>query len=119
MSSQLVRRSVREKFIDLNGRGYLSDLLGCSVNDLEAWIQSESVLPHLQLWYKLCIRGVDRYNEILDKINRGDFAAPHNPLEEELLLTCLGEGVGERGRFGDIKAPTSDLGTHGMADYRK
>lgn len=99
MNHWQVRRSHRVKTIDLNGRGYLSHQLGLTVGDLDIWLQSPHVQPHLQLWYKLCISGIKRYNYFLSLVNSGEFKNPERTFEEDMLFMCLGEGQTGSERF--------------------
>lgn len=93
-----VRRSDRLKTTELNGRGYLSDQMGCTVFKFEEWMKSSSVLPHLLQWDKLCIKGVSRYNDVVDKINSGEFYDVEE-FEDDLILACLSENHEHSARF--------------------
>ena len=86
------RRSPRKSSLDLNGRGYLANLFGFPVSELEAWLQSEHVRPQLQEWYRLAVEDPDHYNYVLDLINQGVFEQTGNEFEEEILLTAFSEG---------------------------
>lgn len=86
-----IRRSYRRKVIDLNGRGYLSDQLGLSIEQLEAWTQSSGVKAALATWHRRCIEDAPTYNSILNMINAGVFETRNNKFEEELLLASIGE----------------------------
>jgi hypothetical protein len=90
-TSPSVRRSPRQIHYDSNGRDYLADKLGCSRMELEEWIQSPTVRPHLRQWYILCVSGPKRFNDAIEWINSGADGYFYNPedLEEELLFLCL------------------------------
>lgn len=111
-----------------NGRDYLAAELQLSRQDLEFWLASPSVHPHLLLWYNLCIVGSRRFNEAIDWINTGSNGYFYNKsdLEEDLLLMCLGEGnhggpEGNQTDHSDGKARTSGWATQeiwGRAAWR-
>lgn len=90
------RRSARLTVYDSNGRDALAGYLGMSRPQLEAFLTSSTVRPHLQFWYRLCVEGERRFNDAIDWINTGKSGYFYNPadLEEDLLLECLGEGMG-------------------------
>ncbi|KAK5164549.1 uncharacterized protein LTR77_009755 [Saxophila tyrrhenica] len=94
MASNTVRRSSRLNPYDSNGREYLAGQLGCSRHDLEAWITSPTVQPHLRLWYQTCVSGARRFNDAIGWINSGENGYYYNPdgLDDDLLLMCLCEG---------------------------
>jgi len=46
-----IRSSSRLTGVDLNGRGYLSDQLGCTVTEFDWWIISDKFRSHLVIWY--------------------------------------------------------------------
>lgn len=89
------RRSARLTVYDSNGRDALASTLGWSRTQLETWLTSPTVRPHLRLWYRDCIENKRRYNEGIEWINTGEKGYYYNPsdLEEDLLLECLGEGI--------------------------
>ncbi|KAK8211366.1 hypothetical protein M8818_003333 [Zalaria obscura] len=109
-----VRRSDRLKTTELNGRGYLSDQMGCTVFKFEEWMKSSSVLPHLLQWDKLCIKGVSRYNDVVDKINSGEFYDVEE-FEDDLILACLSENHEHSARFTAPHIITCDWTTSGYS----
>jgi len=94
MASDGLRRSSRLEPYDSNGRLYLADQLGWSRKQLETWITSITVQPHLRLWYQICIGSPRRFNDAVDWINGGEGGYYYNEegLEEDLLLLCLSDG---------------------------
>jgi hypothetical protein len=109
-----LRRSHRLPTNDSNGRDYLSELLGLSREELEAWIASPSAHPHLQLWYHLCVSDSHRYNDAANWINTSPKGYYFNTsdLEEDLLLMCLGEGEsGEGSEDGTTKHADNSVKT--------
>ncbi|KAK3717025.1 hypothetical protein LTR37_006080 [Vermiconidia calcicola] len=120
MAAEPIRRSARLTTYDSNGREYLASSIGWSLNELQRWVTSPTVQPHLQLWYNLCVSGARRFNDAIEWINTGERGYFYNPLdlEEDLLLLCLGEGDGvdeqepqsrlneERAAYNDEKAVT-------------
>lgn len=89
------RRSARLTTYDSNGRDALAGDLGWTRGQLETWIQSPSIRPHLQAWYRLCVEGERRFNDAVEWINTGEKGYFYDPrdLEEDVFLACLGEGV--------------------------
>ncbi|UJO14364.1 uncharacterized protein CLAFUR5_02367 [Fulvia fulva] len=96
-----VRRSRRSyaTFYTTNGRDYLASEFGCSNEQLDAWLRSSTVRPHLQLWYKLCALGQRRFHEAVEWIERGChigskgyFYDPEDGLQVDVKLFCLAEG---------------------------
>jgi hypothetical protein len=89
-----VRRSIRLNAYDSNGRDYLADKVGVTRIELESWITSPTVRPHLVLWHHICISGPRRFNHAIEWINTGEKGYFYNPedLEEDLLFMCSGEG---------------------------
>ncbi|KAK3725396.1 hypothetical protein LTR37_000366 [Vermiconidia calcicola] len=120
MAAEPVRRSARLTTYDSNGREYLAGSIGWSLNELERWLTSPTVQPHLQLWYNLCVSGARRFNDAIEWIKTGETGYYCDPsdLEEDLLLLCLGEGDGvdeqepqsppngKRAAYSDEKAAT-------------
>lgn len=84
-----------------------------SRSELETWITSPTVRPHLRLWYHLCIINGRRFNDAIDWINTGatGYFYNTNDLEDDLLLICLGEGNGvpEDGRHYSVFADSAAL----------
>ncbi|SMQ47833.1 unnamed protein product [Zymoseptoria tritici ST99CH_3D7] len=86
---------------------------------LEQWLTSDTVLPHLVLWSKLCIDNPRRYNDASEWVNfvDGKYFEDGGELEEDLLLACLAEGqsnakgndegVGGSSVFADHNAKTA------------
>ncbi|SMR47616.1 unnamed protein product [Zymoseptoria tritici ST99CH_3D1] len=123
-----LRRSKREiNAMKLsNGRDCLAYKLDIGRTNLEAWLTSETVLPHLVLWSKLCIDNPRRYNDASEWVNfvEGKYFEDGGELEEDLLLACLGEGqsnaggneegVGESSVFADHNAKTSSWCTQDL-----
>ncbi|EME47148.1 hypothetical protein DOTSEDRAFT_20951 [Dothistroma septosporum NZE10] len=95
-----VRRSTRSAsaLYNSNGRDYLASELGCSQDELNAWLKSSKVRPHVQVWYKLCVLGRRRCQEITDWIARGThigkvgYFYDDSKLQNDVLLECLCEG---------------------------
>jgi len=89
------RRSARLTVYDSNGRDALASTLNWSRTQLETWLTSPTVRPHLRLWYRTCIENERRYNEGIEWINTGEKGYYYNPsdLEEDVLLECFGEGI--------------------------
>ncbi|KAF2216180.1 hypothetical protein CERZMDRAFT_93478 [Cercospora zeae-maydis SCOH1-5] len=79
---------------DSNGRDYLASELGYTRSGLEKWLAAPEVHQHLALWYNLCVLGRRRYNDAIDWIIEGEegYFYDKQGLEEDVLLTCLGEG---------------------------
>jgi len=94
MAATSRRRSARLGTYESNGRDYLAATIGWPRPKLDGWLTSPTVRPHLQLWHQLCVSGKRRFNEAIDWINTGENGYFYNPndLEEDLLLSCLGEG---------------------------
>lgn len=94
MATDGLRRSSRLEPYDSNGRLYLADQIGWSRKQLETWITSITVQPHLRLWYQICIGSPRRFNDAVDWINGGEGGYYYNEegLEEDLLLLCLSDG---------------------------
>ncbi|KJY02313.1 hypothetical protein TI39_contig66g00014 [Zymoseptoria brevis] len=121
-----LRRSKREtNALKLsNGRDYLSHALCMTRTQLEAWLSSNTVLPHLALWSKLCIDSPRRYNDAIEWINfvDGKYFEDGGELEEDLLLACLEEGQtntaieegGEHSVFADHNAKTASWCTQDL-----
>jgi len=108
MTTFELRRSSRLNTQDPNGRDYLSSLMGWSRYELECWITSPTVRPHLRLWYRLCITSQRRFNDAVEWINTGPKGYFYNErdLQEDLLLYCMCEGDDEasggvRSAYGD------------------
>ncbi|KAK6440736.1 hypothetical protein LTR95_003035 [Oleoguttula sp. CCFEE 5521] len=98
------RRTHRQHHYHSNGRDYLASLLDWpSGTILEDFLRSDAVLPHLQHWLRLCYETPHRFQEAVEWINTGPqgYHYTSGDLEEDLLLECLGYGVGEDGRMGD------------------
>ena len=97
MDSEVIRRSERSNPYDSNGREYLAGQLNVSRKDLEVWILSPTVHPHLLHWYRISISSPQRFNTAIRWINSGDKGYYYDPagLEDDLLLMCLGEGDGD------------------------
>lgn len=91
------RRSARLTIYDSNGRDALASTLGWTRAQLESWLASATVRPHLRLWYRTCLENERRYNEGIEWINTGEKGYYYNPsdLEEDVLLECLGEGFAD------------------------
>ncbi|GIZ46472.1 hypothetical protein CKM354_000959800 [Cercospora kikuchii] len=116
-----LRRSQRAQAAtyDSNGRDYLATELACTRAEVEHWLAAPGVHQHLVLWYNLCVLGRRRYNEAIDWITDGEDGYFYNKqgLEEDLLLTCLGEGDAkvsegqERSDFMEDGIHTSDWST--------
>ncbi|KAM3422508.1 hypothetical protein BST61_g10 [Cercospora zeina] len=91
-----LRRSQRCHAVsyDSNGRDCLASELGVTRSKLEQWFNAPEVHQHLALWYNICVLGRRRYNDAIDWIIEGEDGYFYNKqgLEEDLLLTCLGEG---------------------------
>ncbi|SMR46365.1 unnamed protein product [Zymoseptoria tritici ST99CH_1E4] len=123
----ILRRSKRDiNALKLsNGRDYLSCKLRLARTQLEQWLTSDTVLPHLVLWSKLCIDNPRRYNDASEWVNfvGGKYFADGGELEEDLLLACLGEGQtnttneeggGNSSVFADHDAKTASWCTQDM-----
>lgn len=97
MAAGELRRSSRLSTYDSNGREYLADNIGWPREQLESWVLSPSVQPHLQLWYRLCVTGERRFNDAIEWINTGErgYFYHERDLEDDLLLMCLCEGSHE------------------------
>jgi hypothetical protein len=100
-----LRRSQRHHATsyDANGREYLASELKCTRANLEDWLSSPTVHPHLQSWHNICISGRRRYNNALQWLDGGEKSYFYNKedLEEDLLFLCLGEGNVSQLRNGD------------------
>lgn len=127
MAVSELRRSSRLHAYDSNGRDYLADKLGFSRAELEEWITSPTVKPHLKLWYQLCIGNGRRFNDAIAWINErdGEYFYDEDLLEDDLVLMCLAEGdtdeedldiVLEEGRqaYGNEKAKTTTWTTQNL-----
>ncbi|CAK1361936.1 unnamed protein product [Cercospora beticola] len=116
-----LRRSQRAQAAayDSNGRDYIATELACTRAEVEHWLAAPEVHQHLVLWYNLCVLGRRRYNDAIDWITDGEDGYFYNKqgLEEDLLLTCLGEGDAkvfkgqERTDFMEDGIHTSDWST--------
>lgn len=93
MKDTTVRRSKRQTWANYTsfGRDYLADAIGWSRSQLDEWLLSSTVHPHLVFWHSTCIERARRFNEAIEWINTGYFSKDCN-LEEDVLLLCLGEG---------------------------
>lgn len=93
MTSPVIRRSSRQTWANYAsfGRDYLAETLGWSRPQLDDWLLSSTVHPHLVFWHSTCIERARRFNEGVEWINTGYFFKDCN-LEEDVLLLCLGEG---------------------------
>ena len=89
------RRSPRLDIVESNGRDYLADTMGWTREELEEWVSSSSVKPHLQRWHQICVAGRNRLNDAIGWLSTGNPEYYNNAeeLEEDLLLMCLGEGT--------------------------
>ena len=106
MAPHGLRRSSRLEPYDSNGRLYLADQIGWSRKQLDTWITSITVQPHLRLWYQISIGSPRRFNDAVDWIDGGEDGYYYNPegLEEDLLLLCLSDGDADH----DIGGPLHD-----------
>jgi hypothetical protein len=109
MATQALRSSTRLQLESSNGRAYLADLIGWMTAELESWIRSSTVQPHLQLWYHLCVASARRFNDAVEWINSGPEGYYYHPrdLEEDLLLMCLCEGVASNGTISSVSTAAS------------
>ncbi|GAB7341830.1 hypothetical protein MBLNU457_g0152t1 [Dothideomycetes sp. NU457] len=85
------RRSSRLTGSDLNGRGYLSDQLGCTVSEVDCWITSKNISRPLKKWYQQCVMKGEASNTMLELIKSGNFEKPNNVFEKDILHTALGQ----------------------------
>ncbi|OQN97631.1 hypothetical protein B0A48_16495 [Cryoendolithus antarcticus] len=94
----VTRRTHRQHHYHSNGRDYLASLLDWPAGSvLEDFLRSNSVLPHLRHWLRLCYETPHRFQEAVEWINTGPKGYYYNSgdLEEDLLLECLGHGASE------------------------
>ena len=106
-----------------NGRDYLASELGCTREQLDTWLKSSKVRPHLQVWYKLCVLGLRRCKEVVEWVETGTHIGHvgyfYDPVEFQLdvALMCLGEGNVEGGpnysvsQYADPTVQTYDWST--------
>ena len=85
------RRSSRLASADLNGRGYLSDQLGCTVTEVDRWITSDQVHSHLVIWYQQNVLKQESRSVMLDLIKTRNFEKPNNIFEADILRVTLGQ----------------------------
>lgn len=85
------RRSSRLADYGLNGRGYLSNQLGCTVSEVDCWITSKNASSHLSLWYQQCVSKGEASDIMLELVKNGDFEKPYNIFEKDILHTALGQ----------------------------
>ncbi|KAJ9625801.1 hypothetical protein H2203_004564 [Taxawa tesnikishii (nom. ined.)] len=106
-----LRRSSRLAVTDLNGRGYLADILSWPVQRLEEWVKSDRVHPHLVRWFNIAVKCTERKADVAGLIDNGQYHCQPGKtykdrnLEEDTLLICLMEGEASA-RFEDTSAST-------------
>ncbi|KAF2485595.1 hypothetical protein BDY17DRAFT_293940 [Neohortaea acidophila] len=114
MESATLRRSRRLHIYDSNGRDFLADSMGWSRSELEQWLTSPDVRPHLQLWYKLCVATPAHFNESIEWINTGEngyYYRKDDGLEDDLLLMCMDEGLGDKAAEPQRRSPENAGGS--------